>query len=190
MAYKTQKFIPHKSGVWEGKDGGVGRSDIWWELAGLLPKGHLPAMPLQDERDERGPWVLCVCMGTHFLSCTDSFVTSWTVAHQAPLSLEFSRQEYWSGLPFPSPGDLPDPGIIKPASPMHLVHRQAGRYLTTWATWEAPGACYKALIPVLQGPPLWPNHSPKDPAPNAIISGVRIWTYEFWGECWAQIFSM
>ena len=35
----------------------------------------------------------------------------WTVAHQAPLSMEFPRQEYWSGLPFPSPGDLPDPGI-------------------------------------------------------------------------------
>ena len=39
------------------------------------------------------------------------FVTPWTVAHQALLSVEFSRQEYWSGLPFPSPGDLPDPGI-------------------------------------------------------------------------------
>ena len=39
-----------------------------------------------------------------------------TVAHQAPLSTEFSRQEYWSGMPFPSPGDLPDPGI-KPGSP-------------------------------------------------------------------------
>ena len=43
-------------------------------------------------------------------------VTSWTVACQAPLSLGFSRQEYWSGLPFPSPGDLPNPGI-KPGSP-------------------------------------------------------------------------
>ena len=41
--------------------------------------------------------------------------TPWTVAHQAPLSMEFSRQEYWSGLLFPSPGDLPDPGI-KPRS--------------------------------------------------------------------------
>ena len=40
----------------------------------------------------------------------------WTVAHQGPLSMEFSRQEYWSGLPFPSPGDLPDPGI-EPRSP-------------------------------------------------------------------------
>ena len=39
------------------------------------------------------------------------FVTPWTVTHKAPLSMEFSRQGYWSGLPFPSPGDLPNPGI-------------------------------------------------------------------------------
>ena len=45
------------------------------------------------------------------LSCVQLFVTPWTVAHQAPPSKEFSRQEYWSGLTFPSPGDLPDPGI-------------------------------------------------------------------------------
>ena len=44
------------------------------------------------------------------------FVTPWTVAHQAPPSMGFSRQEYWSGEPFPSPGDLPDPGI-EPGSP-------------------------------------------------------------------------
>ena len=43
-------------------------------------------------------------------------MTPWTVARQAPLSMEFSRQEYWSGLPFPSPGDLPYPGI-EPRSP-------------------------------------------------------------------------
>ena len=42
---------------------------------------------------------------------SDSFVTSWTVVHKAPLSTGFPRQEYWSGLPFPSPGDIPDPGI-------------------------------------------------------------------------------
>ena len=45
------------------------------------------------------------------LSCVQLFVTPWTVACQAPLSMGFSRQEYWSGLPFPSPGELPDPGI-------------------------------------------------------------------------------
>ena len=47
---------------------------------------------------------------------SDSFVTPWTVAHQAPLSMGFSRQEYWSGVPFSPPGDLLDPGI-KPTSP-------------------------------------------------------------------------
>ena len=45
------------------------------------------------------------------LSRVQLFVTPWTVAYQAPLSMGFSRQYYWSGLPFPSPGDLPDPGI-------------------------------------------------------------------------------
>ena len=55
--------------------------------------------------------VACVCAKTfHHVQL---FVTLWTVAHQASLSMEFSRQEYWSGLPFPSPGDLPDP-MIKP----------------------------------------------------------------------------
>ena len=50
------------------------------------------------------------------LSCVQLFATPWTVAYQAPLSMGFSRQEYWSGLPFPPPGDLPNPGI-KPRSP-------------------------------------------------------------------------
>ena len=50
------------------------------------------------------------------LSCVRLFAAPWTVAHQAPPSMEFSRQEYWSGLPFPSPGDLPDPRI-EPGSP-------------------------------------------------------------------------
>ena len=50
------------------------------------------------------------------LSHVQLFATPWTIAHQAPQSMEFSRQEYWSGLPFPSPGDLPNPEI-KPGSP-------------------------------------------------------------------------
>ena len=50
------------------------------------------------------------------LSSVRLFVTPWTIAHQAPPSMEFSRQEYWSGLPFPSPGDLSNPGI-EPGSP-------------------------------------------------------------------------
>ena len=51
------------------------------------------------------------------LSRVRLFATPWTVAYQAPLSLGFFRQEYWSGLPFPSPGDLPNPGI-EPGSPV------------------------------------------------------------------------
>ena len=50
------------------------------------------------------------------LSRVRLFAIPWTLAYQAPLSMEFSRQEYWSGLPFPSPGDLPDTGI-EPGSP-------------------------------------------------------------------------
>ena len=56
---------------------------------------------------------------TRCVSCSvmsDSFATPWTIARQAPLSVEFSSQEYWSGLPFPTPGDLPNPGI-EPTSP-------------------------------------------------------------------------
>ena len=52
---------------------------------------------------------------------SDSFVTLWTIAHQAPLSMGFPRQQYWTGLPFPSSGALSDPGI-KP----HLLHWQVG----------------------------------------------------------------
>ena len=65
------------------------------------------------------------------LSYVQFFVATWTVACQAPLSMEFSRQQYWSRLPFPTPGNLPDPGIklesfVSPA----LV----GRFFTTSAT--------------------------------------------------------
>ena len=67
------------------------------------------------------------------LSCVQLFATPWTVAYQAPLSMRFSRQEYWSGLPLPSPGNLPDPGIepgspafqagTLPSEPPGLLHR-------------------------------------------------------------------
>ena len=54
--------------------------------------------------------MLCSAVLSSF-SCVQLFATPWTVALQAPLSIGFSRQEYWNGLSFPSPGDLPDPGI-------------------------------------------------------------------------------
>ena len=61
------------------------------------------------------------------------FATLWTVARQPPLSMEFSRREHWSELPFPTPGDLPDPGI----EPTSLTSPAlAGGFFTTSATWE------------------------------------------------------
>ena len=60
---------------------------------------------------------LFVCVQS--LSCVQLFATPWTVAHQAPLSMEFSRQEYWSGLPFPSPG------ILAQESNLRLLYWQA-----------------------------------------------------------------
>ena len=56
------------------------------------------------------PWFVDMCVLSCF-SHVQLFVTLWTVARQAPLSMGFSRQEYWTGLPHPSPGDLPNPGI-------------------------------------------------------------------------------
>ena len=58
-------------------------------------------------------------MCARWLSCIRLFAIPWTVAHQSPLSMGFSRQEYWNGLPFPSLGDLPDPGInpVAPVAP-------------------------------------------------------------------------
>ena len=64
------------------------------------------------------------------LSRVRLFATPWTVAHQAPLSMGFSRQEYWSGLPFPSPGDLPDPGFESRSPPLRadaLTSEPAGQ---------------------------------------------------------------
>ena len=67
------------------------------------------------------------------LSHVQLFAIQWTTASQAPLSIEFSKQEYWSGLPFPSPGDLPDPGIerLSVVSPV-----LAGGFFTSWVNRE------------------------------------------------------
>ena len=77
-----------------------------------------------------------------FFSHVGLFVTLWTIALQAPLSMGFSRQECWSGLPCPPPGDLPDPGT----EPLSLMSPAlTGGFFTTSATWEAPSP-----IPFLQ----------------------------------------
>ena len=74
-------------------------------------------------------------VAVQLLSHVQLFVTPWTVACQDPLFLGFFRQEYWSGLPFPSSGYLPDPGI-EPASP-----ELAGGFFTTEPPGKPPSAC-------------------------------------------------
>ena len=98
----------------------------------------------------------CVSMHVCLLSrcsCVGPFATLWTVACQAPLSIGFSRQEYWSGLPFPSPGDLPKPGV-KPVS-LTLPASSTG-FFTTSSTWEFP---YKYIYSLILTVMLWTgNH--------------------------------
>ena len=78
-------------------------------------------------------------MCAHSLSHVQFFATPWTRACQAPPLLEFSRQEYWSGLTFPTPGDLPDPGI-ESVSPAYLA--LASGFFTT----VPPGNIFSNLI--------------------------------------------
>ena len=76
---------------------------------------------------------VCVCMLSYSVQSV-SLATPWTVARQAPLSKEFSKKEYWSGLPFPPPGDLPNPGI-NPKSPA-----LTGKFLS-WCHQGSPHRC-------------------------------------------------
>ena len=94
------------------------------------------------------------CMISHF-SCVWLFVTPWTAAHQAPLSMEFSRQEYWNGLPCPLPGDLPDSGIefTSPVSPALqadslLLSRQRSP-INCSRRWKAFGESFNSPWPPL-----------------------------------------
>ena len=70
---------------------------------------------------------------------SDSFETLWTIACQAPLSMGLPRQEYWSGLPFPSPGDLADQRLNP-----HLLHWQADSLLLSY--WETPIQVYTPCL--------------------------------------------
>ena len=104
----------------------------WWVgwCLGTLTR----AAPILAQNTEN----LCalhMCMLSHFIH-VQLFVTPWTVARQAPLFMGFSRQEYWSGLPCPAPGDLPNP-VIEPTS-FCLLHWQAAP-LPLMPPGEAPG---------------------------------------------------
>ena len=77
------------------------------------------------------------------ISVISNSATLWTIARQTPLPTGFSRQECWSGLPYPTPGDLPNPGI-EPTSPLSLA--LAGRFFTTSAVWKAHILCQLSSV--------------------------------------------
>ena len=133
--------------MWPGKDGRKGAASLALEMEGGFKSRSVGTRKergsLRSLQEERCPcWHLDVKGALCWIStprttvlCAQSrllFATPWTAARQAPLSIGFSRQDYWSGLPFPSPGDLSNPGItpLSPASPA-----LAGRFSTT----ELPG---------------------------------------------------
>ena len=86
---------------------------------------------MAESEEELKSLLMKVKVKVKSLSRVRLFVTPWTVAHQAPLSMGFSWHEYWSGLPLPSPGDISDPGI-KPVSFVSYIG-----FFTTGATLEA-----------------------------------------------------
>jgi len=90
-------------------------------------------------------YMIFTSQGTSVLIHVQLFVTLWTLAHQAPVSMEFSRQGYWRGLLCPSPGNFPDPRI-EPMSPAVAV-----RFFTTWATSEAH-SLHKTYVKWMQSP--------------------------------------
>ena len=88
-----------------------------------------------------GTWGRCICVFVCLVSCIQLTDTSWTIAHQAPLSRKFSLKEYWSGLQFPPPGDFPNPGIESTISYISCIGRQI---LYHWPTRGIP--CRQTML--------------------------------------------
>ena len=96
-----------------------------------------------------GSFIVCVC--AQLVPCVWLFATPWTIAHQTLLSMVFSRQEYWSGLPLPSPGNLPKPRDRTQVSCI------AGRFFITWTPREAHYYYYLAITIILHSPDIFFN---------------------------------
>ena len=120
-------------------------SFLAWKIPWTEEPGRLQSIGSQKSRTRLSDftWIsscVCECVLNYF-SCVWLFATPWTVALWAPLSMEFSRQEYWSGLACPPPRDLPDSGI----EPVSLTFPAlAGGFFITSVTWEA-----HPVVPVL-----------------------------------------
>ena len=135
----NRKLLPSPESVWEGCTkityGSLGSLDV--HQGNSLPLNQDTFLQTRISLGFHHVVILrkikyfCGCVYAQLLSHVWLFATPWTVACQASLSMGFSRQEYWSGLPFPPPEDLPNPGI-EPASPKSLASPAlAGGFFTT-----------------------------------------------------------
>ena len=155
IRYLSFSYWAHAPWEYNLADSSLGRNHL---------SGHF--LPLMTEQPV-SPFTGCVLV---FLSCMPCMIscfssvwllaTLWTVAYQAPLSMEFFRQEYWSGLPYPPPGDLPNPGI-KPASPSTPSLQANSLPLSHWGS--------PLFILLSPQPPTFrsPNNSALDRHPTA-----------------------
>ena len=101
------------------------------DLALCHSQTELPGeLPITKKKKKFGPVSLLHLRWAQLLSRVRLLVTSWTVAHQAPLSVGFPWQEYWSGLPFPPSGDLPKPGIEPTLALYHRAAKEALLHIT------------------------------------------------------------
>ena len=118
-----QRFLGKSMFIGKIPSGGCRYVTVLWlvsgEVIGRCSRNLLFNLKLPSSTWGRGWEVACVC--TQSLSYVQFFATPWTVAHQASLSMGFSWHEYWSGLPFSPPGDLPNQGMSNPC----LLHWQA-----------------------------------------------------------------
>ena len=149
----------------------------------------------EDTRDQMNTWEIyrpvfllswvsvpiAVVGGVESLSCVQLFVTPWTIAHQASLSMGFSRQEYWSELSFPSPGLLPNPGLElrPPALAVRFFTRKPPRKLPCLLPW-GNSECW-----VLPGDPLFSKFIPVSFYHRLITTLRRGWSAHLLrGESW------
>ena len=142
VAYKQQTFIYHSSRNKEVQDHGTSNVVVWWDPMSKIDLLHVFS---HSRREQLALWGLFCCWVTKLCWL---FVTPWTVAHQAPLSMGFSRQEYWSGLPFFSPGESSQP------RDWTRISRTGRQSLYHWATMEAPRSFFhKGAKPILRALP-------------------------------------
>ena len=147
-----------------------------------LTQNKNESVPITSWKENRKVWAnlagqLLLCCGfcCHKLSRfhhVQLFVTFWIVACQAAVSMGFTKQEYWSGLPCPAPGDLPGPGI----EPVSLISPAlAGRFFTTSTTWEAAATAAKSLqsCPTLCNP--IDGSPPGSPVPGILQARTPEW---------------